>query len=474
MTIGHKPAPQHGGLTRVAFDGGSSVRGELSFNAIAVNIDNWSPYWYKLNPIEEYIPPFQHGVNISLPLIHSYEFVCQAPPGLLQVDITATSGIPGNNKPLIAVFSSFPTNNDAGTSALETSANVAIPYVFFNGAQNVPIDVTLYDGIYLSINVNANTIVEIQDSDVAVGGAITTRYRRIMYVNQRLLLVIPKLTKYIRVLFTQDTNRGAAPSGSYSIRPFFGALPFSAQLSTPPSIGVPQDAVTIVGKIVTEFTTVGLDNVVISITPNGGAGVTLATSYWVKVIAKDYGIVGVQPNLLYSRVFRYGLNPNLLLPVSGLLSRQVEELSIEVNPIEGAVTLGTAITVISLHQGTAEALEMSAYSNPPPYTVGNTSAVAGGAALTPIFTLPSDGGMLRSIDVNNTVVSATAGAVCAFYMGTGAGVPLVFLGAVPLNIIGRFTLNSYAPFRLEAGLNTLIAQNTAAAAQNMNWYITLD
>ena len=107
MTTGQKHVPQHGGLTRVAFDGGSNVRGELSFNAVAVNIDNWSPYWYKLNPVEEYIPPFQHGVNISLPLIHSYEFVCQAPPGIVQPIIVPTTGIPGNSNPLIAVFRHF-------------------------------------------------------------------------------------------------------------------------------------------------------------------------------------------------------------------------------------------------------------------------------------------------------------------------------------------------------------------------------
>jgi hypothetical protein len=462
MTNGHhtKPAPQHGGLQRVQFDGGQTIRRDLPFLAASVNIDNWSPYWYKLNPVEEYIPPFQHGVNIALPLIHDYEFVCQAPPGIQQSTIVPTSGIAGNIKPVIAVFSSLGTNNDAGFNALESSANIGNSFTTFNGATNIEIDLTIYGGLFLSVTGGSRFIVEIQYLDEAGSGLSTTLYRRIIHTNLRILLTIPKITRFVRVLFNSDTNRPVAVVGSYSARPFIGALPFSVQLLSAANASVtPQDSTSNVGETTVNFTIAGLDSCYLTILPNGGAGVTITTAYWIKVFATRAS--SANQALLYSKVFLNGdtgLNNNglgdFILPVEGVLSQQYEQLIVAIRPVEAGATLSTAVTDISLHQSRADALVRAAYTPPIPYTLFGTQAPLPAFVWTALTTLPLGGEMI-SLQVAIYIASPAATGI-QFAIGSGVA-QSVFIGIAPGTIITTYTLDAFETIRLDNGFNTLWA-----------------
>lgn len=454
MTTGTKHVPQHGGLQRVAFNGGQTVRGELSFNATSVNIDNWSPYWYKLNPIEEYIPPFQHGINVRLPLIHSYEFVCQSPPGIEQTIIIPTTGIPGNDKPLIAVFSSYDTNNDAGFSALEASSNKPSGFVPFNGITAVDVDLTLYDGFYLDMIAGAQLLLLIEDIDPVFG--ITVTYNRVVYGGMRLFLVIPKVSRIVRVLFSTDPNRIVAILGSYILRPFIGPLPFSATIMPKVQGAVsPRDLVSTVGETSIVFTTLGIDNAVLTVTPNGGAGVTNNTIYWIKVFANSYSAVG--PLLLYSKTF---LNPvnlaGFVLPIGGILSRQIDSITVFIRPSEAGVNLPTAVTELALHQNTPESLDSSNFDTPHPLVVRGAFVTIVGTALA--VTLPI-GSMLKSAII--AIYVPVAGSVINIGIGNGAGV-IQFFGDAPGVVAGQYEMLHGRPLRTDNGFNSFWFNSNAA------------
>lgn len=460
LDMPNKPAPQHGGLIRVAFDGGQNIHNVLPFSAVAVNVDNWSPYWYKLNPVEEYIPPFQHGVNISLPLINNYEFVCQAPPGIDQPVIVPTTGIPGNTNPVIAVFSSFGTNNDAGFSALAASSNRGNAFTGFIGLTTIDFDVTLYDGIYLLIRPTTQLIVTIGYVDST---GFSQVYVRVLYANSNFILTIPKITRTIRVIFNQDANRPQTISGSYNIRPFLGALPFSVDQLPHFGNTLPKDSQTITGEATTNYTVTGVDNATLTVVPNAGAGVTTGSFYWIKVTASNYGFQ-TNEQLLYSKVFMngdVGFGPNeLQLPIGGILSRNIDRLTVFVRPSDGAVNLPNAVTIIALHQNTPDALNASPYDTPIPYTIQSAVAPAPGV-WTVVQTLPF-GGILRQF--NLTILTAgAAGTNVQIAVGTPAA-RFVFLGFFPANVVGQqYILNSFSPILLDNGLNTIWVISNAAA-----------
>jgi hypothetical protein len=462
MTNIQKRAPQHGGIQRVAFDGGTNCRGELPFQALSVNIDNWSPYWYKLNPIEEYIPPFQHGVNVRLPLIHSYEFVCQSPPGIAQSTIVLGTGIAGNTTPLIAIFSSFDTNNDAGFSALEASSNLPSSTQTFVNVASFTFDVTLYDGLFLEIHPTAICIVNIFYND---GSGNVIFMSRILHAGSNIIFTLPKITKQITVTFVSDPIRGGVPGGTFIAKPFIGALSFDVQLLTQDTFTpAPRDTVATVGEQTVSFSVNGLDNAVIVIMPNGGAGVTVNTVYWVKVFIAVGGYSNVTSVLLYSRAF---INPtgtggtanSLVLPLSGLLAKQVKSVSVFIRPSEAGAILATGAAEIALHQNTAQALDTSDYDAPVPYVVRFQAVTALAPVL--ITTLPV-GGMVHSINVSVNTAGGV-GCVAAIFVGSAAA-QILPLGDVAASVLGSYTLNGFKDLRLDNSFNTFWLLSNIAGA----------
>lgn len=421
MTIGQKSAPQHGGYTRVAINGGAnSGKRQLSFQAASVNIDNWSPYWYKLEPVEEYIPPFQHDVSISLPLVNTFELVCTPPPGLPQADIVSSTLIPGNFQPIIAIFSSYSVNNDAGFNALDSAANISQEVAF----TNVPlgqtilttIDLTNYNGIYFWVFPQGT--VEIAFAYEQNGG-FPIFYKRTFYQFEQFLFTIPKISKHIRI--TAVNNGVGTVQVPWSIRPFLGSVDsfFAEQLV---DAGFPQhgELSTLTGNGVVDFGCYGISNAVITVLPRNAGGIDRNTAFWVRVFITDYGVSAFRPEI-YSRAFIWGEGTvPLVIPLTGILQRQ--NSNVRVNLV---TTLGTTVTDIAFHHNFDDAA-IAGVTDPSPVTQQASIGAVSGGAFTLVMTIPV-GGVLDKLIVTNVSVSANAQGI--FYVG-GPTTQDIVIGAI--------------------------------------------
>lgn len=477
MTEGHRAAPPHGGLVRVAFDGAvGSGRKQLAFQAASVNVDNWSPYWIKLEPVEEYIPPFQHDVTISLPLINSYEFKCLAPPGLDLADIVppTANAIPGNSFPVICVFSSTPSNNDAGFNALNSAANIATNAV--NGTNKVAginidpfilqtIDVTNYNGIYFYLFAQGQFDLLFEYDNVNTG-AFSGFYQRSFYSHEQMLFTIPKLSKHIRITILNVLPAGSQTNFIWAIRPFLGAGTFAAeQLTDPTNIsvispiwGAPVD---VVGNGTVGFPCLGIDNAVISLLPRATAPATETTGFYARVFIIAYGLPFPGARILVATAAWSrgdGLQPKII-PLFGLLQSQAYRVEIDVgNSIGAGVT-----TSVSFHH--AKDATPPTVTQPSPFIFGGTASIAPGApvlvATIPVF------GVLKHFEVTNLTVSATVGALNLMVLGSAASA-LISIGFIPATVVARHDLLSNSDgFVLYASFNSLWMQTTSALATNV-------
>lgn len=464
--FGQKKAPQHGGLTRVAFNGGENVRGELSFNAVAVNVDNWSPYWYKLNPVEEYIPPFQHGVNIRLSLIHSYEFVCQAPPGLDNTLIVATTGIPGNDKPLIAVFSSFDTNNDAGFSAIDSAANVSASIVTggtFSGLAVRSIDVTLFNGLFVYLNAATPLVVTINYRDTPTG-QVRLVYARVLSGGETYVITVPKMARFIEVTVGTDLNNPIVPiTGTLLTRAFLGALSFDVvKLITQNGLPGVGDVRTVIGSGFVKFTTTGIENAVIAVQPTSAGGVLLGTWFGVTVRLLTFGGL---TSTVYNKAFIYADgNVPFLFPISGIIQRDIAEIRVDLQ-----TNLATTVTIVSMHHS-MDTIDVANFDAPTPYRPFGLTVLPAGVWTLAIALQP--GGRVKSANLSVRTLGG-AGTVVLGAIGTGVTQD-VLLGEVHVDAYQSALLNDYRPIQLYPGFASFWLFNSAAVPVSIVWYLGID
>lgn len=472
MTHMQKPAPPHGGLKRIQFDGAAgSGKQELGFNAASVNVDNWSPYWIKLEPVEEFIPPFQHDVTISLPLIHSYEFRTIAPPGLDQADIVASTGIPGNSFPVICVFSSVATNNDAGFNALDNAANIATNAVNgtnkVNGVNQDPyilqtIDVTNYNGIYFYLYAQGLFDVLFEYDNVNTG-AFTGFYQRSFYSHEQMLFTIPKLSKHIRISIISIRPAGSQTNFIWAIRPFLGAATFEAQQLTDPAnpsviTPISGDVVTLAGNQTTIFPCFGIDNAVVSFIAFGG---TPLAGVYARVYITQYGFANPAIRLLVATAawsFGDGTQTKVI-PLFGLLQSQAYRIEVEV----GSTSPGSISTAVAFHH--AKDIALPTANEPLPFVFGGTAIIAPGAPVLvtaiPVF------GVLSHFELLATSISATVGAINSTIIGSAVAAQVV-IGYAPASIISRQSfLDNDKGIIISSGFNSLWFQTTSAAATNV-------
>lgn len=346
-------APKHGGYTKLQINGGEgSGRRQLSFQAASVNIDNFSPYWYRLEPVQEYIPPFQHDISLTLPLINSYEFICEAPPGLEQADIVPSGTLAGNSKPLIAIFSGFGANTDAGFNALESAANiVGFPATTQVNAPAViyTIDLTLYNGVYLYMF--SQDRFDLEFAYDVNNGVYTPFYRHSVYNHEQYIFTIPKMSRHLRVriLLTTDANPINFLS---SIRPFLGSVDtFSVSQLVDDSPGASSpasgDARLAIGPTTFDFPSYGINNGFVTIKPLGLNGETFNSTFGVTVLINRLGVpTGVTSfTQVYTRSFLYGDGAStLIIPLTGLLDKQVASVRVVVSG-----SIATSQMYIALH-----------------------------------------------------------------------------------------------------------------------------
>lgn len=468
MTEGHRAAPPHGGLVRVAFDGAvGSGRKQLAFQAASVNVDNWSPYWIKLEPVEEYIPPFQHDVTISLPLINSYEFKCLAPPGLDLADIVlpGANAIPGNSFPVICVFSSTPSNNDAGFSALEAAENIGTNVIGATvGAGLVLtlpiIDTTNFNGIYLYVFPSDTIEITLAYDGVNSGGVavFSSFYQRSAYVHEQLLITIPKLSKHIRI---QISNNGAGlASFQYAIKPFIGAVQSfeCTQLSddTGSTLTPAQgDLRSIFGNGTVDFPTNGIINGLVTVTPRvAGAAYVLTDPFSVIIYVQGFG--NSTPTFfvkVISRAFLYGEGTlPYQIPLTGLLNSQVKAIRVEIRNFKAAF-----VEVAFHHLDPSQVL--APVSVPWPYTIRAIVSTAAGV-FTSVAVIQVQG-MLTSVAVS--VTTPVAGREVIVFLGSAATQDIC-LGSIPTDTVARTVLDDFPPIHMWSGESVIWVFNTAVVA----------
>lgn len=454
--------PLHGGSVRVAFDGGSEIRRSLPFNAASVNIDNLSPYWYRLNPIEEYIPPFQTGVNIKLPYINNFEFVPVAPPGIEQPTIVATAGIPGNTYPVIALFSSLDTNNDSGNSAIAQAANVSRSITNISGVSNLDvatIDLTLYNGVYVYI-----TTRDVDINIISFRFGSVTFLSQSMYRNEKILFTIPKIGKTLTIN-VQEPSAGAIEI-DYSYRPFIGyadasVTPIGFTGANPPIQG---NLRSVTGPTGTTFNVVGVTNAVITVKTRSGGGVISTSLFWVRVTISDFFSTGSTE--IYSKSYHWGDGTRgLIIPINNILQGQATSIVVSM-----VVAPAGAVTDIALHH-TFKPADVTPYITPMPYMLQTAVGVAGGANVL-MMTLPV-GGQLTGVLVSVLNAGATVGAFMRVFVGNAVG-PVFDIGTVPMNAVDAIMLNEFRPIPFYSGFSSIWVNHNNAAVMSIALTAYLD
>ena len=456
-----KRTPLHGGTQLVTFNGGSDIRKSLPFNATSVNIDNWSPYWYLLNPVKEYIPPFQHGVNIELPFVNNFEFVCVAPPGIEQSIITPTTGIPGNDKPIYALFSSLNTNNDAGNSALVQAANITETDTTAQGPTPLvlqSIDLTLYNGVYFYVINRQTSVVRIQ----FVFGSITMGTYT-LYTNERVLFTIPKLGQLLTI--SADSPSAANIDIDYAYRPYIGYAEFNKKIigssgANPPSFG---DMRTIVGSNNATFNIEGVDNAVISVAIIN-SGVSSADRLWIKVRVFNYANQA-QSTIVHNHTYTAGaVTAPILLPLYNLLQSQMNTVSIQLVATNAAMN-----TEVSLHH-VDEPAPMPDYQTAAPYHQAIATTIPTG--LNIIMTVLT-GGMLRGLQISVLNTTAPIGTYVALYVGTALA-NIIPLCVIPANDMNSLVVDCFRPIPLDTAFASIWAFTTAPAGVSIGLVVMID
>lgn len=453
--------PLHGGTMRVAFDGGDTVRRDLPFRAQSVNIDNLSPYWYKLNPIEEYIAPFQASVSYRLPLLTNFEFVCQSPPGIDQPVIVATTGIPGNQYPVIALFSSFDTNNDAGYSLLEQSANISQTVQSATGFGQVnlnSIDLTLYNGAYFLIeNRSAETVI-VTFTFLPAPTTPFTKYS--LYPNEQVLFTIPKLGKLLRASVTSIS--GGALTFDYAFRPFLGYADYSAEVLSNPgataNFGYMQS---IVGSGFVNINTDGIDNAYITVATRGV--LFSVDRCWIKITASFANTA--TSSTLYSNSFvQAGGGVPFRFDLTNLLQREITSVTVTIVSSSAVITYD-----VSLHHISEPAYD-SNYAKPAPYSQAIATTIPTG---TNMIMALNNGGTLRALQLSILNTSAPIGSYLAIYYGSAIALTMP-LAVVAANLMHSIVIDCFRPVPLETNFANIWAFTTAPAGVSIGLVAFLD